>query len=346
MSEVIVITSGKGGVGKTTTTANVGTGLAQLNKKVVMIDTDIGLRNLDVVMGLENRIVYNLVDVIEGKCRLKQALIKDKKYPELCLLPSAQTRDKDAVTPEQMVELIDELRKEFDYILLDCPAGIEQGFKNAIAGADRALVVTTPEVSAIRDADRIVGLLEANEMKRIDLIVNRLRMDMVKRGDMMKVEDVTDILAVNLIGAVPDDEHIVVSTNQGEPLVGSDCLAGKAYANISRRITGEDVPFLDLEVKQGVFGKLMDLFKKKSSGDVAKDRLKLLLVSDRANCSPEMMEMIKRDIIQVISKYMDIDADALDVKITETESDSNNGMVPALFANIPIKDMKHKPDKR
>ena len=253
MSEVIVITSGKGGVGKTTTTANVGTGLAQLNKKVVMIDTDIGLRNLDVVMGLENRIVYNLVDVIEGKCRLKQALIKDKKYPELCLLPSAQTRDKDAVTPEQMVELIDELRKEFDYILLDCPAGIEQGFKNAIAAADRALIVTTPEVSAIR---------EANEMKRIDLIVNRLRMDMVKRGDMMKVEDVTDILAVNLIGAVPDDEHIVVSTNQGEPLVGSDCLAGKAYANISRRIIGEEVPFLDLEVKQGVFGKLMDLFKK------------------------------------------------------------------------------------
>ena len=346
MSEVIVITSGKGGVGKTTTTANVGTGLAQLNKKVVMIDTDIGLRNLDVVMGLENRIVYNLVDVIEGKCRLKQALIKDKKYPELCLLPSAQTRDKDAVTPEQMVELIDELRKEFDYILLDCPAGIEQGFKNAIAGADRALVVTTPEVSAIRDADRIVGLLEANEMKRIDLIVNRLRMDMVKRGDMMKVEDVTDILAVNLIGAVPDDEHIVVSTNQGEPLVGSDCLAGKAYANISRRITGEDVPFLDLEVKQGVFGKLMDLFKKKTSGNVAKDRLKLVLVSDRANCSSEMMEMMKNDIIEVISRYMDIDAEALDVKITETESDSNNGTVPALVANIPIRDMKHRPDPR
>ena len=255
MSEVIVITSGKGGVGKTTTTANVGTGLAQLNKKVVMIDTDIGLRNLDVVMGLENR-------VIEGKCRLKQALIKDKKYPELCLLPSAQTRDKDAVTPEQMVELIDELRKEFDYILLDCPAGIEQGFKNAIAGADRALVVTTPEVSAIRDADRIVGLLEANEMKRIDLIVNRLRMDMVKRGDMMKVEDVTDILAVNLIGAVPDDEHIVISTNQGEPLVGSNCLAGQAYENICHRILGEEVAFLDLDAKQGVFSKLKDLFKK------------------------------------------------------------------------------------
>ena len=262
MSEVIVITSGKGGVGKTTTTANIGTGLAQLNKKVVMIDSDIGQRILDVVIGLENRIVYNLVDVGEGKCRIRQALIKDKKYPDLCLLPSAQTRDKDAVTPEQMVELINELREEFDYILLDCPAGIEQGFKNAVAGADRALVVTTPEVSAIRDADRIVGLLEDNEMKRIDLIVNRLRVDMVKRGDMMNVDDVTEILAVNLIGAVPDDEQIVISTNRGEPLVGSDSLAGKAYMNICRRIMGEEVPFLDLNQKHGVFEKLKDMFKK------------------------------------------------------------------------------------
>ena len=306
-----------------------------------MIDTDIGLRNLDVVMGLENRIVYNLVDVVEGKCRIRQALIKDKKYPDLCLLPSAQTRDKDAVTPEQMVELINELREEFDYILLDCPAGIEQGFKNAVAGADRALVVTTPEVSAIRDADRIVGLLEANEMKRIDLIVNRLRVDMVKRGDMMNVDDVTEILAVNLIGAVPDDEQIVISTNRGEPLVGSDSLAGKAYMNICHRIMGEEVPLLDLNQKHGVFEKLKDMFK-----NVAKDRLKLVLVSDRANCSSEMMEMMKKDIIEVISRYMDIDAEALDVKITETESDSNNGMVPALVANIPIRDMKHRPDPR
>lgn len=194
MSEVIVITSGKGGVGKTTTSANVGTGLAKLNKKVVLIDTDIGLRNLDVVMGLENRIVYNLVDVVEGNCRVKQALIKDKRYPNLYLLPSAQTRDKNAVTPEQMKKLTDELREEFDYIILDCPAGIEQGFKNAIAGADRALVVTTPEVSAIRDADRIIGLLEAESMKRTDLIVNRIRMDMVSRGDMMSIDDVVDIL--------------------------------------------------------------------------------------------------------------------------------------------------------
>ena len=259
MSEVIVVTSGKGGVGKTTTSANVGTGLAKLNKKVILIDTDIGSRNLDVVMGLENRIVYNLVDVVEGNCRIKQALIKDKRYANLYLLPSAQTRDKTSVTPEQMKKLIDELKEEFDYIILDCPAGIEQGFKNAIAGADRALVVTTPEVSAIRDADRIIGLLEANEIKRTDLIVNRIRMDMVKKGDMMSIEDVVDILSINLIGAVPDDENIVISTNQGEPLVGSDTLAGKAYMNICRRIIGEDVPLLDLNGKTGFFAKL---FKK------------------------------------------------------------------------------------
>ena len=262
MSEVIVITSGKGGVGKTTSTANIGTGLAKLGKSVVMIDTDIGLRNLDVVMGLENRIVYNLVDVVEGNCRMKQALIKDKRYNNLCLLPSAQTRDKTAVNPEQMKKLTDELREEFDYILLDCPAGIEQGFKNAIAGADRAIVVTTPEVSAIRDADRIVGLLEANELKNIHLVVNRLRMDMVKRGDMMSVKDVCEILAIPLIGAVPDDEHIVISTNQGEPLVGSSCLAGQAYTNICKRILGEEVEFLNLEEKQGMFDKLKKFFGK------------------------------------------------------------------------------------
>ncbi len=262
MSEVIVVTSGKGGVGKTTTSANVGTGLAKLDKKVVLIDTDIGLRNLDVIMGLENRIVYNLVDVIEGNCRAKQALIKDKRYPNLFLLPSAQTRDKTSVTPEQMKKLTDELREEFDYIILDCPAGIEQGFKNAIAGADRALVVTTPEVSAIRDADRIIGLLEANEMKRTDLIVNRVRMDMVQRGDMMSIDDVVEILAVDLIGAVPDDENIVISANQGEPLVGSDALAGQAYYNICRRIMGEDVPLLDLSNKSSVWSKIRNIFKR------------------------------------------------------------------------------------
>ncbi len=256
MGEVIVITSGKGGVGKTTTTANVGTGLAKLERKVVLIDTDIGLRNLDVVMGLENRIVFNLVDVIEGTCRIKQALIKDKRYPNLYLLPAAQSKDKTAVNPEQMKKLCDELRDEFDYILMDCPAGIEQGFQNAIAGADRAIVVTTPEVSAVRDADRIIGLLEAHEMKHTHLLVNRLRMDMVKRGDMMSSDDVVEVLAIDLIGVVPDDENIVISTNQGEPLVGNDTMAGKAYMNICRRLLGEDVPYLDLNIKKGFLGKL------------------------------------------------------------------------------------------
>ena len=238
MSEVIVVTSGKGGVGKTTTSANLGSGLAKLNKKVVLVDTDIGLRNLDVVLGLENRIVYHLVDVIEGNCKIKQALIRDKKNPNLYLLPSAQTRDKTAVTPEQMKQLTEILKEEFDYVILDCPAGIEQGFMNAIAGASKALIVTTPEVSAIRDADRIIGLLEANEVYDIRLIVNRIRMDMVKRGEMMSMEDVVDILSIGLIGAVPDDEQVVISTNQGEPLVGGESLAGIAYLNICRRIVG------------------------------------------------------------------------------------------------------------
>lgn len=262
MSEVIVITSGKGGVGKTTTSANVGTGLAMLGEKVVLIDTDIGLRNLDVVMGLENRIVYNLVDVVEGNCRMKQALIKDKRYPNLFLLPSAQTRDKSSVSPGQMQKLVDDLKEEFDFIILDCPAGIEQGFKNAIAGADRAFVVTTPEVSAIRDADRIVGLLEASEIKKIDLIINRIRMDMVRRGDMMSIEDVTDILGIPIIGAIPDDEEIVISTNQGEPLVGLNSYAGQAYLNICKRVLGQEVPLIDLEKAKGFFARFAGILKR------------------------------------------------------------------------------------
>ena len=262
MSEVKVITSGKGGVGKTTTTANIGTGLALLGYSVVLIDTDIGLRNLDVVMGLENRIIYNLVDVVEGNCRMKQALIRDKRCQNLYLLPSAQTRDKSSVNPGQMRKLVEDLREEFDYILLDCPAGIEQGFQNAIAGADRALVVTTPEVSAIRDADRIIGLLEASQMQEIDLIVNRVRMDMVRRGDMMSVADVADILAVNVIGAVPDDEDVVISANQGEPLVDTDTVAGQAYLNICKRITGESVPFLDLDPHRGILVRISGFLKR------------------------------------------------------------------------------------
>ena len=262
MSEVIVVTSGKGGVGKTTTSANVGTGLAEMGKSVVLIDADIGLRNLDVVMGLENRIVYNLVDVIEGTCRLKQALIKDKRHSGLFLMPAAQTRDKNCVTPEQMVKLIENLKTQFDYIILDCPAGIEQGFQNAIAGADYAIVVTTPEVSAIRDADRIIGLLEANQIKKIDLIVNRLRHDLVRRGEMMTVEDVIDILGLPLLGVVPDDENVVIATNQGEPLVGKNSLAGQAFYNICCRLEGKDIPFIDFGKNITIWTKVTGLFRK------------------------------------------------------------------------------------
>lgn len=263
MSEVIVVTSGKGGVGKTTSTANIGMGLAQMDKRVVMIDTDIGLRNLDVILGLENRIIYNLVDVIEGTCRLKQALIRDKRYPGLFLLPSAQTRDKSSVSPEQMKKLVEQMREDFDYIILDCPAGIEQGFQNAIAGADKAIVVTTPEVSSIRDADRIIGLLEASGIRDNQLVINRLRVDMVKKGDMMSVEDVTEILAIDLLGVIPDDESVVIATNQGEPVVGEESPAGKGYENICRRLTGEEIPVTDFSRHSGIRKKLSGLFHRR-----------------------------------------------------------------------------------
>lgn len=263
MGKVIVVTSGKGGVGKTTTTANIGAGLAKLGNKVVMVDTDIGLRNLDVVLGLENRIVYDIVDVVRGNCRLRQALIKDKRLDEMYLLPAAQTKDKTAVSEEQMKELCENLKAEFDYVIIDCPAGIEHGFRNAIAGAEEAIVVTTPEVSAVRDADRIIGLLEAAEIRKPKLIINRIRSKMVKSGDMMSVEDILEILAVDLLGIVPDDDIIVISTNRGEPTVlDEESRAGQAFRNIVRRITGQEVPLMSLDEQPGsIWGRLKSLFR-------------------------------------------------------------------------------------
>ncbi|MBC8590821.1 septum site-determining protein MinD [Wansuia hejianensis] len=261
LGTAIVITSGKGGVGKTTTSANIGTGLAMMGKSVVVLDADIGLRNLDVVMGLENRIVYDLVDVVEKNCRLKQGLIRDKRFEKLYLLPAAQTKDKSAVKPEQMLELVGELKKEFDYIIIDSPAGIEQGFQYSIAGADQALIVTTPEISAVRDADRVIGLLEAKGVYNPKLIINRIRPEMVKKGDMMNMEDISDILAIDLLGVVPDDEEIVISTNKGEPaVIEGKSLAGKAYMNITKRIMGEEIELLNLDSNnESTFNKIIKL---------------------------------------------------------------------------------------
>jgi len=246
MGEVIVVTSGKGGVGKTTTTANLGVSLSRNGYSVVMIDTDIGLRNLDVVMGLENRIVYNLVDVVTGMCRLKQALIKDKRYKNLYLLPSAQSKDETSVYPEQIKKLTDELSKEYDYILIDCPAGIGHGFKNAIAGADSAIIVTTPEISSLRDADRIKGILENEGIINKKLIINRIRPDMIKKRKMMSPEDIVDILEIELLGLIYDDESVIISSDKGEPLSDYNSYAGQAYKNITERLCGNNVEFMKL----------------------------------------------------------------------------------------------------
>ncbi len=264
-AKVITITSGKGGVGKTTATANLGAALASRGQRVVCIDADIGLRNLDVVMGLENRIVYDLVDAVEGRCRLPQAMIKDKHIPNLYLIPSAQTRDKTAVSPSDMIRLCNELRADLDWIIIDSPAGIERGFKNAIAPADQVIVVTNPEISAVRDADRIIGIVEAEEKGSPKLILNRLNLEMVKQNNMLSADDVVDLLAIDLLGIVPEDKSVIISTNRGTPIaLDPKSLAGQAYQNISRRLLGEDVPLLNLDKGSGFFNRISSVF---GSGD-------------------------------------------------------------------------------
>ncbi|MFW6357949.1 MAG: septum site-determining protein MinD [Chroococcales cyanobacterium] len=264
MSRIIVVTSGKGGVGKTTVTANLGMAIARLGRKVVLVDADFGLRNLDLLLGLENRVVYTAIEALAGQCRLEQALVKDKRQPGLALLPAAQNRNKESVSPDQMKILVRALTKRYEYVIVDCPAGIEMGFRNAIAAAEEALIVTTPEVAAVRDADRVIGLLEANGIRRIHLIVNRLKPKMVKENEMMSVEDVLEILSIPLIGIVPDDERVIVSSNRGEPLVLDKTLSlpGTAINNIARRLEGEKIPFLDLMASQESFlERLKRLFK-------------------------------------------------------------------------------------
>lgn len=252
MTRTIVVTSGKGGVGKTTVTSNIGAALAKLDRKVALVDADFGLRNLDLLLGLEERVVYTALDVLAGDCRLAQALVKDKRLKGLVLLPAAQNRNKEAVQPEQMQKIADSLAEDYDYIILDCPAGIELGFRNAIAAAKEAIIVTTPEIAAVRDADRVIGLLEAEGIHKIDLIVNRVKPAMIQSNKMMSVEDVLELLGVPLLGVVPDDEKVIVATNRGEPLVigEEDSLPAIAVSNIARRLEGEKVPFLDLMAHQ------------------------------------------------------------------------------------------------
>ena len=260
-AKVVTVTSGKGGVGKTTATANLGVALARMNKKVVVVDADIGLRNLDVVMGLENRIVYDLVDVIEGRCKLRQAMIKHKQFPDLYLIPAAQTRDKTAVSPADMIQLADKLRPEVDFILIDSPAGIERGFRNAVAPADDVLIVTNPEVSAVRDADRIIGLLEAANKGPGRLILNRVKLEMIRKGEMLSADDVTDILAIKLLGIVPEDEGVVPASNSGVPItLNEHSRAGQAFRNIARRLNGENVPFMQLDESGNFLQRLARMF--------------------------------------------------------------------------------------
>lgn len=265
MGVSIVVTSGKGGVGKTTTTANIGTALASFGKKVVVIDGDTGLRNLDVLLGLENRIVYTIIDVIEGRCRLKQGLIKDKRFPNLCLLPTAQTKDKDDISSQEMLKIVNELKEEFDYVLIDSPAGIEQGFENAVIGAEKAIIVVNPEITSVRDADRVIGKLDAKGLEDHSVIINRLNYEMTQNGDMLDVSDIIETLSIELLGVVPDDRNITISTNKGEPIVlDENAYSGKAFKNIAKRIMGEEVPLLNLHIEeqQGFFSALKKLFKR------------------------------------------------------------------------------------
>jgi septum site-determining protein MinD len=343
-ASVVTITSGKGGVGKTTTTANLAVAMAEAGFKVVCIDGAIGLRNLDVVLGLENRIVYDLVDVVENRCRIRQAMIRDKRLEELYLIPAAQTRDKSAVSPSDMIRVCDELREEVDWILIDSPAGIERGFRNTIAPADMILVVTNPEVSAVRDADRIIGLVEAEEKGPIKLIINRVNPGLTKRGDMLTPADVIELLAIELIGVIPDDENVVISTNRGQPItLDPKSKTGTAFKNIAKRLRGEQVPFLNIDERGDFLSKGLASSNRevtemaawgrsnRQSATEAKERLKLVLIHDRTDLSQEELDTLKNELLAVISKHVEIDPQAVKISMKQ------EGREQKLTADIPLK---------
>lgn len=338
-AKAIVVTSGKGGVGKTTTTANLGAALAKLGEKVAVVDVDVGLRNLDVVMGLEGRVVFDLIDVLEGRAKPRQALIRDKRVENLYLLPASQTKDKEALDPARFRDLVRYLLEEegFDRVLIDSPAGIEKGFQTAATPAEGALVVVNPEVSSVRDADRIIGLLEAREIRENFLIINRLRPKMVARGDMLSVEDVVEILGLKPIGIIPEDEQVLISTNQGEPLVlKGTSPAAMAYMDTTRRIKGEEVPFPQHGGGPGAFVgdpqalRRSLMWSRKRSKEKAKERLKLVLAYDRAKLSPGLVESLKRDLLEVLRRYFPAQEE-VNVALEE------RGEKMVLIADIPLR---------
>ena len=262
--QVITITSGKGGVGKTTFSANLSAALANLGKKTIAVDADVGQRNLDLIMGLENRIVFNLVDVVEGRCDLSKACIRDRRIPTLQLLPAAQTHDKSAVSPDAMRKVCDGLRPLCDYVIIDCPAGIEGGFETATASADSLIIVVNPEVASLRDSDRVIGLLESREKHDMRLVINRLDPKAVRRGDMLSIDDIMELLAIDLLGLIPEDEYIRVSANRGEMAsLNPESPAGQAYRNIARRMLGEEVPLMTFDDSSTMVQRLLGIFKSK-----------------------------------------------------------------------------------
>jgi septum site-determining protein MinD len=263
MGKIIIIASGKGGTGKTTTTANLGAALAMRGNLVALVDMDMGLRNLDVTLGLENSIVYDISDVVEDVCSLDEALIKDLRYENLYFIPAPQTRDASGLKDEAVKNIWEQLQSRFDYCIVDAPAGVDGGFLYAAMCADSAIIITMPELTALRDADRTISVLEEHDITDIKVVINRVRADMINRGIMMNMDDCIDILQIPVLGIIPDDEELMIASLKGYLAISDESSkAGKAFLNIAARLCGEEVPIMELEEKEGFFKKLKKRFAK------------------------------------------------------------------------------------